>query len=730
MLREDIQPSFSDMWYRVSGTRPRLSPHASLSRQRYGPEVNYIVEEPASGHYYRVSEAGWFFLGLLDGTRTVEDAWNTCNEQLGDEAPTQRECVEVLSKLQLFGLLMGEQPLAPDMIEQRINQARQSKLKRRLGRWLFISIPLFNPEPVLRQAEPLIRALFTRWAFVIWLVAVLGGLAIVLPRWRELGSDLDMLLAPSNLIWIAVLFLFLRTIHEFGHAAACKAMGGRSTEIGIIMIAFVFPLPYCDATDAWRFPETWRRVLVSAAGMMAELFVASIAAVVWATSDPGLARTLAYNALLISGITTLVFNLNPLLRYDGYYILSDLMGSPNLAQRSRELWKYTFERGVFRVPHVKPPHVRDRPEGALMTIYGALATPYRLLITFSIVLLVSTQYVTLGLVIAAVALCVFFIWPVIKGLAYLAGSPKLAGRRARAVGLVAAAVIAVVAPLTLIPVPAAAYAPAIVEPTSKSAIRSPEDGFLDEVLAEPGELVSQGQPLFRLRNSALVSELEVAEARLEQARAVVDEAINRGGAHRRVAEKQVEELTDRRDRLQRRVDNLIVRAPQSGYVYGHAETSLNLSNTVGQYVTRGMRLATVASTDELVVRASVRDRDHGYIFRNASDPLDVPASVRVRGNAGRVVDASLHRVAPAGTRQISHAALSINAGGEIPIDPRDPDSGRTLEPRFLVELTPDSSDAPLHAGQRARIRLAAPPEPVASQVWRRVRQSITIRPAR
>ena len=212
-----------------------------------------------------------------------------------------------------------------------------------------------------------------------------------------------------------------------GHAAACKAMGGRSTEIGILMIAAVLPLPYCDATTAWRFPETWRRVLVSLAGMMVELFIASAAAMVWVSTDAGTLHAVAYRTMLLAGVTTIFFNINPLLRYDGYYILSDLLGIPNLAAKSRELWIYLVERFAYGLHGLRPPVVRGAGEVWLLAIYGVLSVPYRVFITISILLMIMTRYAELGVALAIIFGIAWLIWPLLKGVGYLASSPKLMG---------------------------------------------------------------------------------------------------------------------------------------------------------------------------------------------------------------------------------------------------------------------------------------------------------------
>src|ERR1051325_3078025 len=326
LLREDVSSSFSDLWYRLGPTRPRLSPHATVVRQKFGGETAYVVEDPASGNYYRLSESAYFFIGLLDGRRTVDHAWEACNTQLGDDAPTQRECVELLSRLQLYGCLSGDLPLSPDMVELRRKEAESRRVQRRTGRGVSMTIPLVNPEPWLERSRHLLRGIFSVGGGAACLLVVGFALYRVLTRRDVLADGLNGMLDPSNLVWVGIVFVLLRAWHELGHACACKAMGARCTEIGLMLIALVLPFPYCDTSAAWRLPEVWKRVIVSAGGMIFETFVAALAAIAWSymgKDDSGLVRSILYNTMLVSGVTTLVFNLNPLLRYDGYYMLAN-----------------------------------------------------------------------------------------------------------------------------------------------------------------------------------------------------------------------------------------------------------------------------------------------------------------------------------------------------------------------------------------------------------------------
>jgi putative peptide zinc metalloprotease protein len=727
VFREEVGQTFSDIWYRVGPTRPRLSPHAGIIRQRYGPSNSFIVEDPAGGQYYRLTESAYFFLGLLDGRRTVDEAWNACNTQLGDGAPTQRECIELLSRLQLFGLLLGDLPLAADMVLERKAQARSTRLRKRTGRWMFYTIPLWNPEPFLERYRYIFEAVFSRWGALAWLAVVGTALVLVAQNAGRLASPFNDLasLDPTDLISIAVLFTFLRILHEMGHATACKAMGGRCTELGIILVAGVLPLPYCDATSSWRMPQVWKRVVVSAAGMIVETFVAAVAAILWATVNNPRIEALCFTTMVVSGVTTVVFNANPLLRYDGYYILSDLAGAPNLAQRSKDLWSFVIERYVFGLRSARPPRVRDAAEARLMAVYGLLAIPYRFLVGVLILVVLANRYLTVGIVLAAIMGVAWLLWPMLKGLSYIAGSPRLVGRRARAVAIVAGVFAFLGVILGMIPAPAAGYAGGTLEPVRLGSLRAGEDGFIVGVLRSEGDTVQAGDPVMVLENPELVAAEAQLQAQIRGAETRRDWATALSPREVELAEVEVRALRNRLERVQDQISRLIVTAPVSGRIATPPGSRIGMQNLEGRFIQRGGLVGMIVSEGELVVRAVVSDDDHAYLFGGSRPPT---ASLRVRGSAGVEVPATIGRVAPAGTRELTNPALSTASGGDIPTVPSGGQrSARAIAPGFVVEVMPSHPLTGAQPGLRAGVRFGIASEPLLSQWWRRGQQFFAAR---
>lgn len=720
----DIASTFSDLWYRIGPTTPRLSAHARVVRQHYGPTIAYIVEDPASGQFYRMSESAHFFLGMLDGKTTVDQAWEACNDQLGDAAPTQREVLDLLSRLQLFGLVLGESALDAEMLEQRLAKARRQRTQKRTGRWMFPHVPIVNPEPWLRRHEKLCRALFSPVAGVLWAILVSIALVLVFANADRFGDALNSVaqLAPSTLVTIGVIFLCLRIVHELGHAMACKAFGGRSTEIGVILIAYVLPLPYCEASSAWRFARVWPRVCVSLAGVLAETVIAAICAIYWAIGSDAVLQSVAYQVMLVSGVSTFVFNLNPLLRYDGYYILSDVTGTPNLAQRSREMLKYLIQRYPFGLKGARGPAIRSLGEGWLLAIYGLLATPYRIFVAIAILLVIASKYLTFGVALAVAMGAIWLVYPVLKSAGFVLSDPKLEGHRGRAIAVSLATLAVVFGPILLIPLPTPTYAVATVEPTRMDGLRTLEEGTLSELLVEPGDRVEEGQLVARLENVALRSEFEAALARQEQARTQLRASLQRPPAEQEEYRQAIRVVDAQVARLQRRIDHLEVVAPVAGVVSPiSGQTSADLRSMIGSFMPRGTALGMVVSEDDLLVRAMVPDRDHAFVFRGQSQE-DVRAAVRLESAPGQVIEADVRRVAALGSKELTSASLAAEAGGGITTDPRQSERSVALTPSFVVDLTMQQATPAAVPGVRASVRLEGPSRPLGARWWRRATQ--------
>ena len=281
---------YSQSWYRVAGLKPRLRSHIRVQRQVFRSREWFVLQDQATGRFHRISPAAYILIGLMDGNRTMAEIWEGAGVQLGDKLPTQDETLVLLSQLHQFDALQAD--LLPDMAEMDERSLRQqrSKLLQYISSPTSLRFPLLDPDRFLNATMPLVRPLFGWFGALLWLLVVGYGLLQTVLHWTELSANVtDRVLSLENMLVITLVYPLFKAIHELGHAYAVKRWGGEVHELGIMLLVFM-PIPYVDATAAHGFRDKRQRMLVGAAGILVELFLAALAAVVWVNAGPGAVR--------------------------------------------------------------------------------------------------------------------------------------------------------------------------------------------------------------------------------------------------------------------------------------------------------------------------------------------------------------------------------------------------------------------------------------------------------
>jgi putative peptide zinc metalloprotease protein len=417
-------PFLSASWYRVAALRPQLRAHARIQRQRFRGQAWYVLHDSAAGKLHRFSPAAYRVIQLMDGERTLAAIWDEVAAAAGAAAPTQDEVIRLLAQLHAGDLLQADLPPDVEELAERSRKQKRQKLWQSFINPMSIRIPLWDPDNFLDRSWPLLKGLFGPLGPALWLLVVLPALLLAGLHWHELTANLsDQVLATRNLVLLWLVYPLLKALHELGHAYAVKSGEGEVHEMGIMLLVLA-PIPYVDATAAGAFRSKWSRALVGAAGILVELFVAGIAMFVWVLVEPGLLRAIAFNVLLVAGASTLLFNGNPLLRYDGYYVLSDLIEIPNLGNRSNQYWQWLAKRYLFGLKSIERPPA-SVGERRWFVFYGAASFIYRTLVMIAITLFIAGEFFVVGVVLALWAAITMFALPIGKGLAYVLSSPEL-----------------------------------------------------------------------------------------------------------------------------------------------------------------------------------------------------------------------------------------------------------------------------------------------------------------
>ena len=266
--------------------------------------------------------------------------------------------------------------------------------------------------------------------------------------------------APSNWIWLLAGWIFLKVAHELAHGTVCTKYGGHVRESGILFVVMA-PLAYVDVTSTWQFRSRWQRIYTAAAGMHIELLIASIATLIWSPTDESQLNHVCVNLVLMSSVTTLLFNANPLMKFDGYYILSDLTGIPNLSVAGQKFLRALAQRVFLGVPLQRLPNSPGR--AAIIRIYAVLAFLWRITITVSLTVAASLLFHGAGIVLAGLAIVMWPLVPTFQLLKYLIfGRPGEQPNRIRFVLTFGSMVAVITSILMLVPWPGALRSPAIV----------------------------------------------------------------------------------------------------------------------------------------------------------------------------------------------------------------------------------------------------------------------------
>jgi putative peptide zinc metalloprotease protein len=311
------RPTFSNAWSRVNRLTPTLRPHVQIKRQLYRGQPWHVVHDPVTNTFFRLNPVDYHFVGLLDGRRSVDDVWRMTLDRYGDDAPTQQEVIGLLGQLNQSNLLRVDLPPDAQPLLERARTRNFKKWSGQAANILFLRIPLFNPNTLLNWLEPVVRPLLSKGGLILWCIWVGYALYRFIPSLGEFIHDAQSVLAPANWGCMALIFTLTKAFHELGHGLVCKRFKGSVPEMGFMMLV-LFPAPYVDATSSWNMPSKWKRVLVGSAGMMFEIAIAAGAALAWLNFEKGtLPSQLAYNTVFLASVTTVLFNANPLLRFDG-----------------------------------------------------------------------------------------------------------------------------------------------------------------------------------------------------------------------------------------------------------------------------------------------------------------------------------------------------------------------------------------------------------------------------
>jgi len=691
-----------------------------IAPREFDGEDCYVIEDPLRGKFFRIGRDEFTLISLLDGKKTIAQAVGLAAGLLHDRAFAENEAMSVCHWLL-------ESQLAVCDGSSQGERLAESARKQAAGRFasllnpLAIRLPLWNPSTTLARIAPYFDWLFSKQAFFVWCAVCFLGLCTAAGHWTDLVQSSSVLLDRDNWLRLAIVWLILKILHEMSHALACYHYGGTVPTAGVLLVLLA-PLPFVDVTAAWRFPSKWQRMATAAAGMYFELFVASLAIMLWANSTNEVLRHLTLNVAAAASVGSLLINGNPLMRFDGYYILSDLLEIPNLSAAGQQYLARLFQRllGVET-----PPDNRSRRTRRIIAVYAFAAMFWRLLVMASLLLILYAMASKLGTFVGLVAVLVAgglpLYRPVRRAVEFVRKQPVLSMRR---MGLLAAgAGGCLLLGIFFATRPSTIHAYGVVDYSPPTIIRATSPGFVQELKVHEGQTVDAGQVLLIMRNEEL--QVQLADVRAEIQQSAIRSRMLRQGEERAKAQAedaQRRSLQKKEAEIKKLVESLTVRSPIRGEVVAR-----NLDALTGRYLSVGDEIMVVGNEETKEITLAVPQDD----IRSFVAQDDRPVTVRIVGKEDETFRASLSKIEPRASRKPPHPALGADAGGNLPVKPkRDPQSTNTVENELLdpcftatVPLTVAESQQ-LHAGQRATVVFKSAEQSWAGRLVRTVSNAI------
>jgi putative peptide zinc metalloprotease protein len=726
--------------------RLRIRKDLSIAPQKYEGRTYYVVKDPVSLRYYRFKEQEHFLIGLMDGSYTLDDAQKAYEKRFRPERLTLEDLEGFGQQLLTAGLAQNESPQAGKQLFDRRKKRKRSEWMQALTNILYIKIPItnllnfFNLD-VDKLLDWMLR--YTRWIFTTWFLALslLVWLAAILliathfeTFWERLPSYHEFFsFRTVAYLWVAL--GAVKIIHEFGHGLSCKAFGGEVHEMGLLFLVFS-PCLYCNVSDAWTLPNKWKRIIISFAGIYVEfIMIAPLATFIW-WNTPGqpFLNNLSLSLMIVCSVSTIVFNANPLMRYDGYYILADLLEIPNLRDRSNRFLQRLVMDYCLGI-EVQPEQYMALWRRISFVVYAIVSYIYRWVITFSILYFMS-QFLKpykLGVVsgmLAFGAAASMVGWPLYRLGKNLHKRGRLPDMKSGRVTLSAIALATLIILFFFLPLPVSRVrqvALVQVQPAHLEKIVVYVPGILEHLYVRDGEAVKKGQLLAVFRSLDLDTQLEDAKTRYdiadnqdqslrrlmleqtsdpeEQGKTQMKDATALGD--RAKAESEVAVIADQMRRLE-------FRAPRNGTIMSPPHI-----DEVGKRYERGDLFCSIGDLDKMRVLMPVSPDDYRLLRHDLHEVEDLPVDIRVRGLGECVWQGKLSQLPEDQAKEIP-VQLTNKGAGNVAVKPSSkPNTYEPQSQQYLVGIDILDSDNTICPGTMAQAKVHCRWHSLAWYCWRR-----------
>jgi len=678
----------------------------STGLSRSGGPV-WVIHDPLQQRYFQIDHQTKELLSLWCEGLTVSGLAELADERAGISVDEQ-QLARLLEFVRSSNLADEDRPGGWREFAQRSAMGRRSLFTRFARNYLFFKIPLLRPQRLLKATVPFFAPFYTWQAVAIVGFIGLAGLYLTSRQWASFLGTFHEVFSFEGAVYFALSLILLKSAHELGHALTASRFGCYVPNMGIAFMVMM-PLLYTDVTDSWRLSSRRQRQLIGAAGIAVELALACIATFLWVFLPDGSARAIAFMVATTGWVLSLAFNLNPCMKFDGYYLLSDLLEVDNLQPRAFALGRWKVRQILF-APKLEPPELLSRRMRNGLIFYAWSTWIYRLILFTAIALLVYHFFFKLlGVALFALEIWYFIALPIVKEIAqWRTIAPRIASLRR--VMITAGAALALILVL-VIPWSTRIAVPAILQAADLVQIYPPSAAKIISIDVKRGDFVPETTPIIHLQVREIESriadtKIKIDITRQRLARTVADR-IDREESL--VLTHELASLRTKLGGLENQKDELVIRAPASGTVL-----QLNPDIHPGRWIGKTDRIALIAAQEEHVVRGYIAESS---LFRLTADAegLFIPDDL-TRSS----IPVQVKNVARSGAASIDIAELASTNGGRIAVRA---DAQQRLVPvtaQYLVELEPQGLDHPPEQIVRGVVELQGAPESFLVRAWRQV----------
>lgn len=722
----------------------------SARRQHYLGRSYWVVKEPVGLNYFRFQEEEYAILQWLDGHTSLDEIKERFEAEFPPQKITLEELQQFLGTLHRSGLVVADVPGQGRQLCKRRGERVRKELIGKCSNILCIQFKGFDPERLLNAIYPWFRWVYSPVTMTLCLTLIFCALMLVLVEWDVFQSKLPgfyQFFSPTNALLMAATLGVIKIIHEFGHGLTCKHYGGECHEIGV-MILVLTPCLYCNVSDSWMLPSKWQRAAIGVAGMYVEVVIAAICTFVWWFSEPGLLNNLALNAMFLASVSTLIFNGNPLLRYDGYYVLADIAEIPNLRQKATSILSRKMGQLCLGLEPPEDPFLPQRNQ-IFFALYSVAAAMYRWFVLLSIMWFLYQVFKPYRLEIIGHGIIMMSLYGLIVMPLYKLGKffyvpgriDKVKKPRMYAtIGVLAALVAAIL----FVPLPHRVTCPVEVQPRDAAEVHIEvvEGGRLEELFVTEGDQVEQGQLLARLENVDVRLEVERLQGELNQYEIQLAN-LRRQRYHDRAAQAEIPEVSEALEAVKLQLNDkeedlarLQLRAPIAGTVLPPPEKPEKDLAEQGQ-------LSDWSGTP--LKEKNLGAHLQNTMFCQIGDPRKMEAILVIDQSdrnfvaEGQAVDIKIDQLPHEVFRtrltsiatdklEVAPKSLSTKAGGDLPTI-TDPETGidRPQSTCYKARAPLDNPEGVLRIGLRGTAKIHTPWQPLGTRIWRLISETFNFR---